>query len=306
MDIDPDKWLQDSINKDFILLHRLEEVLYTGQTKYQSVRIVRSASFGLCLVLDGKIQSSEADEFIYHEALVHPAMITHPNPQTVFIAGGGEGATLREVLSHNTVKRAVMVDIDEEVIALVKKYLPDHNRGAFADARTELYHVDAREYLEKSTEEFDIIVIDLPDPIEEGPAYRLYTREFYKIVSDRLNDEGLIAVQAGSASFNELLNLTAVNNTLNSVFPIVTTHEVDVPCFGGPWGFCIASRKYNPGQLTIDEINERISQRSLTALKLYDGITHLGMFSLPLFLRNALTNQPRIITDEDPLYLYTG
>ena len=306
MDIDPDKWLQDSVNKDFVQLHRLEEVLYTGQTKYQSVRIVRSANFGLCLVLDGKIQSSEADEFIYHEALVHPAMITHPNPQTVFIAGGGEGATLREVLSHNTVKRAVMVDIDEEVIALVKKYLPDHNRGAFADARTELYHVDAREYLEKSTEEFDIIVIDLPDPIEEGPAYRLYTREFYKIVFDRLSDDGLITVQAGSASFNELLNLTAVNNTLNSVFPIVTTHEVDVPCFGGPWGFCIASRKYNPGQLTVDEINDRISQRSLTALKLYDGITHLGMFSLPLFLRNALTIQPRIITDEDPLYLYTG
>ena len=152
MDIDPDKWLQDSINKDFIQLHRIEEVLFTGQTKYQSVRIVRSASFGLCLVLDGKIQSSESDEFIYHEALVHPAMITHPHPETVFIAGGGEGATLREVLAHNTAKRAVMVDIDEEVIALCQEYLPGHNRGAFADARTEVYHVDAREYLEKSTE----------------------------------------------------------------------------------------------------------------------------------------------------------
>jgi spermidine synthase len=306
MDINPDKWLQDSINKDFIQLHRLEEVLYTGQTKYQSVRIVRSASFGLCLVLDDKIQSSQADEFIYHEALVHPAMITHPRPETVFIAGGGEGATLREVLFHHTVKRAVMVDIDEEVIALCREYLPDHSRGAFADARTELYHVDAREYLEKTTDKFDIIVIDLPDPIEEGPAYKLYTREFYEIVSKKLNDGGLITVQAGSASLNELLNLTAVNNTLHSVFPIVTTHAIDVPCFGGPWGFCIASRKYDPAQLTVDEIDDRVYRRSLTNLKLYDGLTHQGMFSLPLYLRNALTSQSRLITDEDPLYLYTG
>jgi spermidine synthase len=306
MEIDPDKWLQDSISNDFIQLHRLDEVLYTGQTKYQSVRIVSSASFGLCLVLDGKIQSSQADEFIYHEALVHPAMITHPHPETVFIAGGGEGATLREVLSHHTVKRAVMVDIDEEVIALCQEYLPDHSRGAFTDARTELYHVDAREYLEKTTDKYDIIVIDLPDPIEEGPAYKLYTREFYKIVSEKLNNNGLITVQSGSASFNELLNLTAVNNTLKSVFPIVTTHVIDVPCFGGPWGFCTASRKYDPGQLTINEIDRRISRRSLTALRLYDGMTHQGMFSLPLYLRNALASQPRLITDEDPLFLYTG
>ncbi len=124
MDTDPDKWLQDSISEDFIQMHRIEAVLYTGQTKFQAVQIIRSRSFGTCLVLDGKIQSSEADEFIYHEALVQPAMITHPCPETAFIAGGGEGATLREVLSHPTVQRAVMVDIDEEVIALCRQYLP--------------------------------------------------------------------------------------------------------------------------------------------------------------------------------------
>ena len=121
MDADPSKWFYDRISQDFIQLYRIEEVLYTGQTKFQSAEVIRSGSFGKCLVLDGKIQSSEVDEFIYHEALVQPPMITHPCPETVFIAGGGEGATLREVLSHKTVKRAVMVDIDEEVIALCKK-----------------------------------------------------------------------------------------------------------------------------------------------------------------------------------------
>ena len=111
MDTDPDKWLFDKISRDLIQLHSIEEVLYTGRTKFQSAEIIRTGSFGRCLVLDGKIQSSEADEFIYHEALVQPAMITHPSPETVFIAGGGEGATLREVLSHNTVKRAVMLTL---------------------------------------------------------------------------------------------------------------------------------------------------------------------------------------------------
>ena len=306
METDPDRWLRDSISDDFVQLHRIEEVLYTGQTKYQSAQIIRSRSFGICLVLDGKIQSSEADEFIYHEALVQPAMITHPAPEAVFIAGGGEGATLREALFHKTVKRAVMVDIDGEVVALSQKYLPDHSRGAFEDSRTELYHVDARDYLAKSNERFDIIIIDLPDPIEEGPAYLLYTREFYQIVRDRLTDNGMIVVQAGSASLTELLNFTAVNNTLKSVFPIVSQYKVDMPCFGGPWGFCLASLKHEPARLSPGEVDSRIAARSLTGLKFYDGLTHQGIFSLPRYIRDTLVSQSRIITDKDPLYLYTG
>ena len=114
MNTDPDKWFHDIISEDLIQLHSIKEVLYSGRTKFQNIEIIRTGSFGKCLVLDDKIQSSELDEFIYHEALVQPAMLTHPCPETVFIAGGGEGATLREVLSHKTVKRAVMIDINWE------------------------------------------------------------------------------------------------------------------------------------------------------------------------------------------------
>src|SRR4030042_989036 len=152
MDIDTDRWFQDKINENFLQLHRLEEVLYTGRTKYQNVQIVRSATMGVCLILDNKIQSTERDEFIYHEALVQPVMVTHPKPERVFIAGGGEGATLREVLAHKTVKRAVMVDIDEEVVSLCRKYLPGHSQGAFEDNRPELHFADARKYLEESSD----------------------------------------------------------------------------------------------------------------------------------------------------------
>ena len=306
MDTDPDKWLRDVISDSFVQLHRIEEVLWEGQTKYQSAQIIRSSNFGMCLVLDGKIQSSEVDEFIYHEALVQPAMLAHPRPEKVFIAGGGEGATLREALRHKTVKRAVMVDIDAEVVELCRKYLPGHSRGAFEDSRTELLHADAREYLENSDEKFDIIIIDIPDPIEAGPAYLLFTREFYEIVRGRLGENGIIAVQSGSGALTELLNFTAVGNTLRQVFPIVAPYATFMPAFGGPWGFCLASMKNDPAALSPEEIDGRIAERSLGELRFYDGLTHQGMFSLPKYTRSALMSQRRIITDDNPLYLYTG
>lgn len=304
MDIDPDKWLSDKISQNLIQSHRMEEVLYEGKTRYQAVRVVRCTGLGVCLVLDGKIQSSERDEFIYHEGLVQPAMIAHPRPETVFIAGGGEGAALREVLSHQTVKKAVMVEIDGEVTALSQKYLPGLSRGAFKDKRTELHHTDARDFLAKSKDKFDIIIIDLPDPIEKGPAYLLFTQEFYTIALDRLTENGLIAVQAGSTSLTELLNFTAVYKTLKSIFPIVAGYTINVPCLGVPWGFCLASRKLDAATLTPAEVDKRIAARSLQGLKLYDGLTHRGMFSLPLYIRDALAKQDRLITDKNPLYLY--
>jgi spermidine synthase len=305
MDTDPDRqWLKDKINENFLQLHRLDEVLYEGRTKYQSAQIVRSKNLGVCLVLDGKIQSSERDEFIYHEALVQPAMTAHPKPETVFIAGGGEGATLREVLRHKTVKKAVMVDVDQMVTSLSKKYLPEHAGKSFEDKRTELFHVDARGFLEESKDNYDVIIIDLPDPIEEGPASMLFTQEFYKTVRDRLKENGLISVQAGSANPTELLNLTAVYNTLRSVFPIVSGYATYMNSFGQPWGFCIASLKYDPSLLTPEEVDKNISSKALKGLKFYDGVTHRGMFSLPRYIRDAIAAQKRVITDKNPLYLY--
>ncbi len=199
-----------------------------------------------------------------------------------------------------------MVDIDEEVIAICKKHLPDYNLGSFEDKRTELYHTDARDYLAKCDEVFDIIIIDLPDPIEEGPAYLLYTQEFYQLVRDRLPNNGIICVQSGSASWTDLLNLSAVFNTLKSVFPIVCPYKVDIPCFGGPWGFCLASLNLNPLLLSATEIDNRLSARQLKDLKFYDGLTHQGMFSLPRHLRDKLSRQERLITDNQPLYMYRG
>jgi spermidine synthase len=164
-----------------------------------------------------------------------------------------------------------------------------------------LWHVDAREYLAKSNDKYDAIIIDLTEPIEEGPAYLLYTREFYQMVNDRLTSNGFIAVQAGCASLIELLNFTAVYNTLKSVFKIVLPYQADIPSFGGPWGFCLASQ--GGTRLAADEIDKTISARGLK-LRFYDGRTHQGMFALSKPLREALDSQTLLITDEQPLYIY--
>jgi len=285
-------------------MHSIDEMLYSGQTRFQKIEILRSGAYGRFLTLDGKIQSSEADEFVYHEALVQPPMLAHPQPETVFIAGGGEGATLREVLAHDTVKRAVMVDIDAEVIEVCRRLLPEYSQGAFDDPRTELLHSDARKYLEESQESFDVIIIDLPEPIEEGPAYLLYTQEFYHIVRERLTANGIISVQSGSASWTELENLSAVSNTLKSVFPIVRIYQTDIPSFGGPWGFCVAADKLDPAACSAADIDRRIAERSLKHLRFYDGITHQAVFSLPRHIRDELAKPGRLIADDAPLFTY--
>ena len=146
----------------------------------------------------------------------------------------------------------------------------------------------------------------MPDPIEEGPAYLLYTQEFYQLVRNRLTGNGIISVQAGSAAWTELLNFAAVSNTLKSVFSIVSPYQVDVPSFGGPWGFCLASESLNPVLLSPTEVDSRLSARSLHGFKFYDGLTHQGMFSLPKHIRDELSRQRRLITDKEPLYICSG
>ena len=305
-DSDPDKhrWFSDYISPDLTMLHSIKERIYSGRTKFQSVDIINTGSFGVCLVLDGKIQSSEADEFIYHEALVHPVMLAHAQPEKVFIAGGGEGATLREVLAHKTVKRAVMVDIDEEVVELCRRFLPSWHQNAFDDPRAELHFADARKYLEESSDKFDVIIIDLVDPLEQGPARLLYTKEFYQTVKQKLERDGIMSVQAESAEWMNLDNFTAIATTLGSVFPIACPYQVQVPSFLGLWGFVSASQSVDSPKLTAKEVDIRIAERISKELRSYDGLTHQAMFTIPKHIRQKLAASKRIITDREPIIAY--
>lgn len=298
------KWFIEYTSPDEGHLHGIRTIYYSSQTKYQKLDIIECGSYGKCLVLDGKIQSSITDEFIYHEALVHPAMLTHPDPKRVFIVGGGEGATLRDVLKHKSVEYCMMVDIDQEVVEKCKEHLPEWHQGAFDDPRTDLRFMDARKYLEETTDTYDVIIVDISEPVEEGPAYLLFTREFYEIVKERLTAEGVISLQAGTTALHQLLNFTSVNKTLSSVFPLVAPYDIPIPSFGLPWGFTLASKRRDPRIWTPEDVDNMIAARIKGPLRFYDGITHLGLFNLPKHIRRALEAETRIIEDNAPLFTY--
>lgn len=303
-DSDTHKWFQDDISPDMTVFHSLKEVIYTGRSKFQSIDVINTGGFGVCLILDGKIQSSQSDEFIYHEALVHPAMIAHSNPERVFIAGGGEGATLREVLAHKTVRKVTMVDIDEQVVNVCRQFLGCFHQNSFDDPRAEICFSDARQYLEQTDDKFDVMIIDLPDPLEGGPASFLYTQEFYRIVKQRLRTDGIISVQAEPAGWSDLENFTSIAHTLSSIFPIASPYLTYIPSFTDAWGFVCASESVDPTKFSVEEIDTRISMRVTRELKSYDGLTHHGMFIMPKHIRQRLAAAKKIITDERSISVY--
>ena len=297
-------WHYELITPDLYQAERIERVHFSGRTPYQDVLVQDGAAFGRSLVLDGKTQSTEVDEFVYHEGLVHPAMISHRAPTSVFVAGGGEGATIREVLKHCTVESVVMVDIDTRVVELCREYLPNHHQGSFDDPRLKLVHDDALAYLDSTSERFDVIVIDVPDPLEAGPAYLLFTQEFYRLVRDRLNDDGIMVSQSGPTgpSFYEQC-FSAVANTVGSVFPIVTLSETFVPSFGSTWGFVIGSLQEDTAKMTPEEVDARIADRMAGQLRYFDGTTLRGMVSVPKYLRESVATEQRVISRDAPLFV---
>lgn len=301
MDESTSSWFQEYLTPNLLQSLAVKETIFSGKTIFQHVDVLDTFAFGRCLILDGKTQSAESDEFIYHESLVQPALVTHPKPATVFIAGGGEGATLREALSHNTVNRVVMVDLDSQVIDICKRFLPNHHRGSFDDPRLELHFMDARRYLENTTDTFDVILIDLPDPLEGGPVSFLYTQSFYSLIRERLNTGGLVAIQSEPCMASNLEAFTAISNTLRSIFPQVFPYHAMIPSFSFDWGFNLASLGPNPFELTPKEVDNRLAERQCSSLLSYDGEAHLGLFMLPKHVREAIVEEKRIITDDDPL-----
>ena len=305
------KWHHELVTPDLVLHCRIKNVVHTGRTSYQALDILDTDTFGRCLVLDGKTQSTEVDEHIYHEALVHPALLLHPRPESVFIGGGGEGATLREVLRHRSVQSVVMVDLDKEAVELCRRYLPQHHRGAFDDSRVELRHEDARQYLATCSESFDVIVMDLVDPIEGGPSCLLYTQEFYGIARSKLRPGGILVTQAGPAG---LLNYTecytAIARTIAQGFPYSCPYNVYVPAFTTLWGYVLALSEETPlnaapglDDLAPHIIDDLIGQKLDGVLRYYDGVTHRSMFALPKYLRQGIEEELRTVTDLDPVYM---
>ncbi len=220
----------------------VQNIIAKGKTSFQEYLFFESKMHGVCISLDGDIQSCESDEGIYHEALVHPALLAHPNPKTVLIMGGGEGATAREVLRYKSIEKVVMVDIDEEFVNLCREHIPAWGASAFNDSRLEVLYMDINEYLVTCSEKFDIVIGDLIDVHDwDSPAGFLYGEGLYKTMKPLLNPNAIIATQGGALDTKESTSHKHIREMMGRVFGDVRSYGVIVPSFYHLWGFVIAS-----------------------------------------------------------------
>jgi len=320
-------WFEEEQLPEYITKCELKEVSFTQQSEFQKVQVINTNPFGRTLVMDGHSQSAELDEFVYHECLVHPAMLAHPCPKNVYIGGGGEFATAREVLRHNTVEKCVMVDIDKVACDVCREQLPEWNGGAYEDPRFEVYYEDAKAWLENSDMMFDVIIMDICDPIEAGPGIALYEMEFYKFAITKLTPGGILVTQSGVGSvLNTTECFTVIHQTLKRAFDNVVPFTADVPSFGFNWGWnlafnnnaAVADKAKEKGcskasdyftETTVKEIDDAIAERITlsndeSSLRFMDGISYRGVMGVPKPVRKALAEEERFISKDNHVYMY--
>lgn len=290
-------WIDDEVTPYYRYSIKLDKILFRGKTKYQEIIIGESTDWGKVLILDGRIQITTKDEHCYHEPLIHPAMLTHKNPKRVLIIGGGDGGPLKHVLKY-PVDLVTHVEVDDLVVEYCKKYIPELSTY-FEDPRVELIFCNGRRFLEKNKREYDVIIVDITDPIEGGQSYPLFTQEFYKFAFNSLAFDGVITTQAESPYFYTDL-FGAIYNTVGSVFPITFSYMAYVPSFGEMWGYVIGSKKHNPVEVPEEQLKSEING---IGTEYYTEKIHKKIFALPKDLERKITNNHTILKDTAPILL---
>ncbi|MDY0042385.1 MAG: fused MFS/spermidine synthase [Desulforhabdus sp.] len=288
-------WFKEPIEGGLTVSYLCNKVVYSGQSRFQRIDVVDTRMHGRMLFLDGVGQSSERDEFIYHEMLVHPALFSCPQPRSVLVIGGAEGATLREIFRHPGITRVVMVDIDDQLIEVCKEHLTLWHQGSYQDSRLELITGDGRSYVQNCAEKFDCIIVDLSDPLEGGPAVLLFTREFYELLKNRLTPKGAIAFQGEGISPQEVALHARMVNTLEAVFPRVHPYPYSIHSFHRPDAHILVS--LDP-DWSLDGFVQRVETANLPLRYLSPEMAR-GMFSLPPYLYQAYKKHNQILTDDN-------
>ena len=266
---------------------KIKKKFFSGKSSYQKIEVIDTFAFGRILVLDGIIQLSRIDEFIYHEMLTHPAMFYHPKPKKILIIGGGDGGALREVLRHPA-KEVYLVDIDKKIIEISEKYLPFVSKGAFKDKRAKILIEDGIKFVKKYKDFFDVIIIDSTDPI--GPSLGLFSEKFYQDIFKALSKNGILSVQSG-CFFEQFSYLRNIYKKLKKIFPSVKIHKACVPCVqcSNEYSFTVAS-KFNFKKTTLKNIEKKYKKLNLD-LKYYNPKIHFASAVLPQYLKTEINQR---------------
>ena len=273
-------WFTESQTPNIGLQIRVKETLFMGKSEFQDVAVIDSYQFGRMLVLDGVFQTSIAEEFIYHEMIAHVPLFTHPSPKHVLVIGGGDGGAIREVVRHDNVEKAEMIEIDGMVVEVSKKFLPEISEALINNhPKLELKIGDGIQHMKDAENKYDVIIVDCSDPI--GPGEGLFTSEFYKNVYKALKEDGLFVQQTESPFYHQEL-ITYVNKEVSALFPITKTYLANIPLYpSGLHCFTMGSKKYDPLQVNMDEIQNLDT-------RYYNKEIQKSCFVLPNFVQNLV------------------
>lgn len=275
----------ETLHANFGQYFSIEKVLYREKTEHQDLVIFENPEMGRVMALDGVVQTTERDEFIYHEMLTHVPLLAHGQAKKVLIIGGGDGGMLREVSRHQGVEQITMVEIDAGVVAFCRQYLPNHNAGAYDDPRFRLVIDDGVNFVSQTDEKFDVIISDCTDPI--GPGESLFTSTFYQGCARCLNEGGIFVAQNG-VCFLQQDEAVNSHTKLSHYFKDVSFYQAAIPTYyGGIMTFAWASQNPALRQLDLATLQQRFVQSGLPC-RYYNPAIHVGSFALPQYLLNAL------------------
>ena len=279
------EWVSETLHDGYQQRFEVSKVLFSEKTEFQDMVIFENPKFGRVLVLDGVIQTTEKDEFIYHEMMVHTPLLANGAAKRVLIIGGGDGGCLREPLRHPGVEKVTMVEIDPTVVDLSREYLPMHSDGAFDDPRTDLVIADGLKYVAESAEKFDVIIVDSTDPI--GPGEVLFTDAFYRDCKARLTDNGVMVTQ-NSVPFLQPDAFRPALNRLQAIFPCSTCFAISVPTYiGGHMTLGFSTMNPELVSVPVEDLRSRFAGLQMKT-RYYTPDLHLGAFALPRFILDLL------------------
>lgn len=280
-----ESWFTETLFDNWRQTIKVDKVLYQKKTDYQDLMIFENELLGRVLTLDGIVQLTESDEYVYHEMLAHVPVIAHGNVQEVLIIGGGDGGMLRELVRHKNIKKITIVEIDRSVIDLAKEYLPSLSNGAYNDPRVEIVIKDGAEFVKTSDRKYDLVICDSTDPI--GPGEALFTMEFFANCKRVLKDKGIFVSQNG-VPFMQQEELVGSFKKRSPVFKEATFYVAPVPTYvGGFMTFGWSTDEASYRQLSVEEIKDRFQKAGIET-RYYTPEIHKASFALPRFIEKQL------------------
>ena len=262
---------------------RINKHLYSQTTDYQRIDIFDTPEFGRVLALDGNVQLTERDEFIYDEMITHVPMAVHPGIKDVLVIGAGDGGVVKELARYERIERIDLVEMDPEVIKACRAYLPE-NASRLDDRRVHIYYDNALRFIRRCSEQYDLIIVDSTDPF--GPSEGYFTREFYGICYNALREDGIMVNQQGSPFYqHDAEAMQRSHQRIVHTFPISRVYQAHIPTYAaGYWTFGFASKKYHP----VDDLDAEGWNKLNLQTKYYTTRLHVGAFCLPAFLEKLL------------------